>query len=212
MPTTYPRPGQISRRLLAVAALAGTAYWWGCSQSGDSMFELTDGVKHPSVGTAIDVVQLEPLTGTDQPLVPADYAGKVSLVNFWGPWCGPCVVEFPHLVELQQHFGKRDDFRLVSVSCSGGDGDDRMMEESTSLFLREQRATFPTYRDPDYAFRSSLAKAASLQGFGYPTTVLIGKDGKIKALWTGYIDGLELDMRAAIEAALSEEPPKTASL
>lgn len=178
----------------------------GCSNDFSQAYP--EGVNHPSVGSTITQLELQPLTGTEDPLLFADVEGKVALVNFWGPWCGYCVVEFPHLVELEQHFRKRDDFKLVSVSCSGHDGDDTSMEETTRIFMAQQQADFPTYRDPDFGLRRHIAEQAALDGFGYPTTVLIGKDGKVKGIWIGYRDGMETQMRTAIDAALTEEPTK----
>lgn len=32
-------------------------------------------------------------------------AGKVSVVNFWASWCGPCILEHPLLVELKDKTG-----------------------------------------------------------------------------------------------------------
>lgn len=41
---------------------------------------------------------LPTLTGDSVRL--ADYAGKVTLINFWASWCDPCREEFPHMAEL----------------------------------------------------------------------------------------------------------------
>jgi thiol-disulfide isomerase/thioredoxin len=45
----------------------------------------------------------------------ADYAGKVTLVNFWASWCDPCREEFPHMAALYRDFDRRD-FDIAAIS------------------------------------------------------------------------------------------------
>ncbi len=45
----------------------------------------------------------------------ADYAGKVTLVNFWASWCDPCREEFPHMAELYRALGGAD-FGIAAIS------------------------------------------------------------------------------------------------
>lgn len=62
--------------------------------------------------------------GCDRPPVVVDRAaydaiiteqhGKVVLVDFWATWCGPCLVQLPHSVELAEKFGK--ELTVVTVS------------------------------------------------------------------------------------------------
>jgi thiol-disulfide isomerase/thioredoxin len=170
--------------------------------------DIADGVNHPAVGRTLEAFELQPLTGDPPPLGPADLAGQVTLINFWGPWCGPCQVEFPELYDLAQHLSDKPDFRFASVSCSGRLGTDELEgAESTEQFLREQRATLPTYRDAQAATRLALEQSGIVQNFAYPTTLLVGRDGTIRALWEGYREGLVDDMLAATLAELKRPAP-----
>jgi peroxiredoxin len=45
----------------------------------------------------------------------ANTSNKYRLINVWATWCGPCVQEFPDLVEISRQFDMRD-FEFVSVS------------------------------------------------------------------------------------------------
>ena len=160
------------------------------------------GANHPAVGKQVEILELQPLTGDPPPISAADLRGKVTVINYWGPWCGFCVVEFPHLVELEDHFVQNPDFQFLSVSCSGAPGDDLDMAESTAQFQAQHRASFPTWRDSDMVSRTHLASLATEEQIGYPTTVVIGRDAKILGLWIGYMEGEERDLRQLVEQAL----------
>ena len=44
----------------------------------------------------------------------ASLRGKVTLINFWATWCGPCRAEIPDLVALQQKY--RDTLQIIGIS------------------------------------------------------------------------------------------------
>jgi thiol-disulfide isomerase/thioredoxin len=48
---------------------------------------------------------LESLDGTNVKL--SDLRGKAVLLNFWATWCGPCKIEMPWFVELQNEYGSQ---------------------------------------------------------------------------------------------------------
>jgi thiol-disulfide isomerase/thioredoxin len=48
---------------------------------------------------------LKDMHGVDVNL--SSFKGKVLLINFWATWCGPCRVEIPYLIELQQEYGDK---------------------------------------------------------------------------------------------------------
>src|SRR5262249_16153316 len=159
-----------------------------------------------AVGVKLTTFRLEPLTGTGHSAAEADLLGKVTLINFWGPWCGACAIEFPHLVELEQHFRAQPDFQFFPLSSNYNPRDDKDLAENTELFLKCQRAEYPTYRDPEAQTTIGLAKEGKLDGFAYPATLLLDRTGSIRGLWIVYVPGDERAVRAAIESVLSDKP------
>jgi hypothetical protein len=49
-----------------------------------------------------------------------------------------------------------------------------------------------------------LAEVARLDGFGYPTSVLLDRDHVIRALWLGYKIGMESELNAVVMGVLGD--------
>ena len=97
----------------------------------------------------------------------ADYKGKVILLNYWATWCGPCKVEIPDLVALQE---KYKDKGLVILGVSQDDD-----PETLRAFASAFKMNYPVLVGRD---QPDLLDA---QGplWGLPTTYLIARDGTI---------------------------------
>lgn len=146
-----------------------------------------------------------PLAGADGPLSSHDTTGKVMVVNYWGPWCFYCREEFPHLVQMHSQLRGRDDFVFVSVSCGASEDDDlKQLADETRAFLESSSATFPAYHDPQGASRYAVQAALKLEGFGYPTTLVVDRRGVIRGMWQGYAAGDETSLRKLIDKLLAE--------
>jgi cytochrome c biogenesis protein CcmG, thiol:disulfide interchange protein DsbE len=156
------------------------------------------------IGQPLPALELQPLTGTTEGVSLENLRGKVVLINYWGPWCGFCVQEFPHLVELWDKNRGNPEFAFVSVSSAGKSREDvPEIKQQTEDFFKSRGSAFPTYVDPDGANRQILASVTDMQGFGYPTTVLLDRGGIIRALWIGYQSGYENQMEQLVSQLLA---------
>jgi thiol-disulfide isomerase/thioredoxin len=184
---------------VALAVIIGLMYatrgWWQKASE-------PRGERHPAVGRQVSRFDLKPLTGDGPELEASHLLGKFTLVNLWGPWCGACAIEFPHLVEIERHFRDQPGFQFVSVSTNFDLLDETGLAESTAEFLKGHHAEFATYRDPRGATTRALVSELGLESFGYPTTLLIGPDRRVLAVWPGYIPGDEKSVERVVESAL----------
>jgi thiol-disulfide isomerase/thioredoxin len=95
-----------------------------------------------------------------------DYHGKVTVVNFWATWCPPCVEEIPSLNRLREHM-KGQSFELISVNYA--DSPRKILD-----FMQKVSVEFPVLVD------TNGKTAQRWNVIGFPSTFVIGKDGKIK--------------------------------
>ncbi len=157
---------------------------------------------HPAVGQRLAYLNLQPLTGDSAEVTLDELRGHVVLVNFWGTWCPPCRLEFPHLAALAGTLKNEPNFRLLAVSCGGG-ADERIDElrAATEAYLEREHSRLPTYADRDAQTRRSLPPEIQ-ESFGYPLTLLLDGDARIRGVWVGYLDGYTEQMERSIERLL----------
>lgn len=49
------------------------------------------------------------------------FKGKITVIDFWATWCGPCKAEFPSMKKLEEQYGATINFLSVGVSCEKDD-------------------------------------------------------------------------------------------
>jgi cytochrome c biogenesis protein CcmG/thiol:disulfide interchange protein DsbE len=129
------------------------------------------------------------LEGRAGPVSLAAYKGKFVYLDFWASWCGPCKRSFPWMGALQKRHGAgRLQVVAINVDTSRADA---------QLFLAENQADFVVAWDP----AGMVAKQYAIKGM--PSSVLIGPDGKVLQVHTGFNDEAARKIDADIQLALA---------
>ena len=119
-----------------------------------------------TVAPALDVAGWVNLGGGTAP-TPASRKGKVLFLEFWETKCGPCIRQMPKVQEFHDRFGSSG--LIVLGICWEG-------AALVERFSKEHEVTFPMGIDPS----KSILEADHVKGF--PTSYVIGKDGKVAAV------------------------------
>lgn len=116
------------------------------------------------IGQPAPQTPLSPLEGTGLPGFEASqFEGKLTLVNVWASWCGPCRQEHPFLMQLAQD---------ERIEIAGLNYKDR--PENARRFLGELGNPYSAIGVDD------SGRAAIEWGvYGVPETFLVGPDGRI---------------------------------
>lgn len=121
----------------------------------------------------------------------ADYRGKVLLAVFWATWCRPCMMEIPHLVHLQEAYGKQG-LGILGLSL------DRRGIAVVKPFLQSR---------PEINYTIVPNGLAAADAFGgitsIPTSVLIDRSGRVIRGFVGLVPGEVLE--GYVKAALAEQ-------
>jgi thiol-disulfide isomerase/thioredoxin len=147
--------------LVVVAVVAAAMLYFGMTMSrrSDSGRSLLITKSSPAPDFTLDS-----LDGKSMKL--SDLRGKAVLLNFWATWCGPCKIETPWLVELQNQYG-HDGLQVVGVEM----GDDS--KDDITKFAKDMGINYPLL----------IGKEAVGEAYGgvpaLPESFFIGRDGKI---------------------------------
>lgn len=130
--------------------------------------------------------------------------GKVTLLHFWGTWCGACRMEYPELAEATQTLAKNPRFTFVPVTCDYGAGETfEGLWQNTNSYFQSQKIVSAAYADPRGITRQSVAQRIERNQLWYPSSILIGPDGTIVGFWEGYSAGSVPEITKKVQSLLS---------
>lgn len=145
----------------------------------------TGGAKVPRVGDTPPAFRLATLDGGTVDY-PAQLAGKVVVLRFWATWCPFCKEE---MKAVQTVWSASRDRGLEVLAINAG-----QEKADITEFIGKLGVTYPVLLDPG-------SKTARQYGVtGLPMTVIVGRDGKIKARMLGETD--EATFRRKVEELL----------
>lgn len=114
-----------------------------------------------------------------------ELAGKVVVINFWGTWCGPCVVEMPGIQKFYEAY--RDDPGVVVLTLSNDENLDALRR-----FMVEGDYTFSVMLDDGYV------DAVKVRAF--PTTWFVTPQGRRAFEKRGWSDDLPQEFGWRVES------------
>jgi len=125
----------------------------------------------------------------------SDHKGQVVLLDFWATWCGPCVAAMPKVQALHEKL--KDNPKVAVIGLN-------VMDEKDSfngwVKKNQDKYTFTFAFDSGKADDGSSAATRSYGVSAIPTTFVIGPDGKIAEVISGYTDENEAKVVKALES------------
>ena len=119
-----------------------------------------------------------------------DLHGRVTYLDFWASWCGPCRLSLPALDRLRQTFPS-EAFNVVAISVD-------YVEEDALDFLARYPVAYPIAIDTTGDSGRAFAVA------GMPSGYLIDKKGMIREIHVGFRKGDEVILQERIAALIAE--------
>ncbi|MDT7542092.1 MAG: hypothetical protein QOE33_1996 [Acidobacteriota bacterium] len=110
----------------------------------------------------------------------SDYRGKVLLLNFWATWCAPCRAETPDLVRVQRE-QRAQGLQVIGISYPP---ESRV---AVRRFVHSFKINYPILAG------TRATKSLFIEGETLPATVVIDREGRVRAVIEGILLPEEFD-------------------
>lgn len=116
-----------------------------------------------------------------QPQALAQWQGQVLVLNFWATWCPPCIAEIPEFIKIQQE-NAGNGVQFVGIALDARD--------AVRDFAAQHQVNYPLLISDQHSV--ALAEGLGNRRAALPYTVLIDRQGTVRAVRFGALDGAEL--------------------
>jgi thiol-disulfide isomerase/thioredoxin len=124
-------------------------------------------------------------TGFDQ------FRGQVLYIDFWASWCGPCLLSFPFMNDLQHSYAGKG-LHVLAINMDEKPAD-------AARFLEQHPATFDVASGPNGKCAKDLGVATM------PTSFLVDRKGAIRLVHKGFRPGDVDELKAKLDALIAEQ-------
>jgi thiol-disulfide isomerase/thioredoxin len=124
-----------------------------------------------------------------------DVKGRVTVLNFWGIWCAPCVSEMPYVQKLHEKYANDPKVKILTINNDSDPG-------KVPRWMKTNGYTFPVLLDNGFVDRSKK----DIQAF--PTTWFLDASGRIGFVKSGSIHNLVEEFSWRIEALKATAQPR----
>lgn len=180
--------------VLMIAFLVGVIiYYWNAEESGATLTpSVEQAEKGNEVGDLCYGADLEIVDGngiTTETINPST-TGKITIINFWGTWCTPCVNELPYFDQIASEY--EDSVSVIAIHSN-------MASETEAEYLKNY------YSDSKITFARDIEAEgyySLLGGRGtYPYTIILDEDGVILRI---FFNALEYeDLKEVVDSQLN---------
>ena len=139
------------------------------TSDGQKLAAYIRGVRNTSIGATVKNFVLNDQYG--KPVSFDQLKGKYVWIDFWASWCGPCKMAFPHMRDLYAKY-KDKGLEILGIST----------DSKIDPWLK----ILPTLQNPWPQVWDNKSIKSEFAVTAYPTSFLIGPDGKILLREVGY--------------------------
>ena len=181
----------ISAILLAALLVGAYVYYWNSTTTAQPGCEVGD------LCYGYDLQIIDGSGILEDTVNPADQSGKITIINFWGVWCTPCVNELPYFDRIAAEYS--DEVIVIAVHTD-------LLSANAPAYIAEHYPNSQIIFAKDYAIDSDNPYAggyySSLGGRDmYPYTVILDQNGIIDSLFISSVEYEEL--KEAVDSLLN---------
>jgi thiol-disulfide isomerase/thioredoxin len=169
--------------------MSGKHYMAKFKGEADANFELREADELTWMKNPKDVLKLklDVDAKTERSFGEKDWKEKVTLVQIMGTWCPNCTDESRFVKSMYEKYSVQG-LQVVPVSFERG-ADKKISFTRINSQAKQMSLPYPVYlgsgaESPQKSAAMVFSQLNHVMSF--PTLILIGKDGKVKKVWTGF--------------------------